>query len=318
MNRQKFARSTPHHPQPFPTPTHQRYHPQMPALESRLRSIRAHDDGVDSWRMADIAPPPLLAGLIDGYSDYAERTGSFTTRRELPHAQGVMIVNLGAPIGITGGDGREIALLAGEAFVAGPHLRPALSRSSGSQAGLHIFLPLASLRRLVGVPMDRLIDQVVPLDALLGPAATGLCAALLDAPDMAGRIALLDAALLSRFAAAPALAGAQRHALGLLRDRPDLDVAEVARTIGWSRKHLANRVQDAVGVGPRCWRRLLRFERLVAGLAEAPAAGLAGLAFDAGYCDQSHMIREFREFAGLTPSDYLARNLADGGGLVEA
>ena len=50
--------------------------------------------------MADVAPPPLLAGLIHGYSDYAERTGSFTTRRELPHAQGVMIVNLGAPIGI--------------------------------------------------------------------------------------------------------------------------------------------------------------------------------------------------------------------------
>ena len=74
-----LARTSP----PFPTPTHQRYHPRMPALGSRLRSIRAHDDGIDSWRMADVAPPPLLAGLIDGYSDYAERTGSFTTRREL-------------------------------------------------------------------------------------------------------------------------------------------------------------------------------------------------------------------------------------------
>ena len=72
-------------PKPFPIPTQQPYQPQMPTLESRLRSIRAHDDGVDSWRMADVAPPPLLAGLIHGYSDYAERTGSFTTRRELPH-----------------------------------------------------------------------------------------------------------------------------------------------------------------------------------------------------------------------------------------
>jgi hypothetical protein len=34
----------------------------MPALESRLRSIGAHDDGIDSWRMADVAPPLLLAG----------------------------------------------------------------------------------------------------------------------------------------------------------------------------------------------------------------------------------------------------------------
>ena len=55
----------------------------MPALESRLRSIRAHDDGIDSQRMADVAPPPL-AGLIDAYNDHAERTDTITTRRELP------------------------------------------------------------------------------------------------------------------------------------------------------------------------------------------------------------------------------------------
>ena len=89
----------------------------MPARESRRPSLRAPDDGLDSWRLAEVAPPPRLAGLIDGYSDYAERTGSFTTRRELPHAQGVMIVNLGAPITITGGDGREIALRAGADIV---------------------------------------------------------------------------------------------------------------------------------------------------------------------------------------------------------
>ena len=283
----------------------------------RLRSIRVHDDGVDAWRMAAIAPPPALAGLIDGYSDYMERTGSFTTRRELPHAQGVLIVNLAAPLAIVGGDGREIVLRAGDAFVAGAHLRPALSRSMGTQAGMHIFLPLASLRRLIGVPMDRLIDRVLPLDALLGNEATHFCCALVEARDMDERIALLDDALVRRFAAAPALPRTQRHALAMLRDRPELDIAEVARMIGWSRKHLADRVHDAVGVGPRSWRRLIRFERLTARLADNPAPDWAGLAHDAGYCDQPHMIREFREFAGLTPGSYLARSLPDGGGLIE-
>jgi len=70
-----------HHP-----PTHP-YPPALPSPntrpESRLRSIRANDDGL---RMADVVPPPLLTGLIQGYSEYAEHTGSVTTRRELPHA----------------------------------------------------------------------------------------------------------------------------------------------------------------------------------------------------------------------------------------
>ena len=285
----------------------------------RLVQVQAHDDGVNAWRNARIAPPPALAGLISGYSDYSERTGGFTTRRELPHAEGVLLVNLGAPIAITGGDGGVLPLRPGEAFVAGAHLRPALSHSDGTQAGMHVFLPLATLRRLVGIPMDRLVDQVVPLDALVGPTARELGRRLCDAKDRAARVALLDAALARRFADTAPLGPQQAHALTLLRTCPDRDIAEIARDIGWSRKHLAARVQDAVGVGPRCFRRLLRFQRLTASIdRETGPVDWAGLAYDAGYCDQSHMIREFRQFSGLTPLAYRARTLPDGGGLVEA
>ncbi|MEC4594330.1 AraC family transcriptional regulator [Nitrospirillum amazonense] len=293
----------------------------MTVPSSRLLSIRRHDGLRDAWHVASLAPPPVLSGLVDGYAYYRERT-SFTTRRELPHAQAVLIVNLAEPIGIVGGDGRPITLRAGEGFVAGAHLALALSRSGGTQAGMHVFLPLSSLRRLLGCPLTDLVDRVVPLDAVLGPAGTRLGQALAEAPDGTGRMAALDDALTRRFAAMPALPGAQAHALALLRDRPDLDIADIARDIGWSTKHLANRVKDALGVGPRTYRRLMRFEaltkRLGAGQPDEGSGGWAGIAIDAGYCDQSHMIREFREFAGLTPGQYLARSLPDGGGLVEA
>jgi hypothetical protein len=88
---------------------------------SRVFRVDAHDDGVNAWSFARVAPPAELAGLIDGYTVYSERTGAFDTRRELPHAEGVMIVNLAQTVFITGGDGREITLRAGEAFVAGAH-----------------------------------------------------------------------------------------------------------------------------------------------------------------------------------------------------
>ncbi|TWB83042.1 AraC family transcriptional regulator [Nitrospirillum amazonense] len=293
----------------------------MTVPSSRLLSIRRHDGLRDAWHVASLAPPPALSGLVDGYADYRERT-SFTTRRELPHAQAVLIVNLAEPIGIVGGDGRPITLRAGEGFVAGAHLAPALSRSGGTQAGMHVFLSLSSLRRLLGCPLTDLVDRVVPLDAVLGPAGTRLGQALAEASDGTGRMAALDDALTRRFAAMPALPGAQAHALALLRDRPDLDIADIARDIGWSAKHFANRVKDALGVGPRTYRRLMRFEALTKRLGTGPpdegSGGWAGIAIDAGYCDQSHMIREFREFAGLTPGQYLARSLPDGGGLVEA
>lgn len=288
-------------------------------VRARAIELQSHDDGVNAWRTARVAAPPELSDHIYGYSDYWERTGGFTTRRELPHAEGVLIVNLGAPIAITGGDGAVLRLEAGGAFAAGAHLRPALSHSQGTQAGMHVFLPLATLRRLLGTPMDRLVDQVIPLDAALGPQARDLGVKLCEAKDREARVALLDAALARRLATTAPLAPQQRHALHLLRTRPGRDISDIAREIGWSGKHLASRVKDAVGIGPRCFRRLLRFQTLTAMIGRhAGAPDWAGLALDAGYCDQPHMVREFREFSGMTPGVYRVRSLPDGGGLIEA
>jgi hypothetical protein len=82
-----------------------------------------------------------LGGEVHGYTDYWERTRGFTVRRELPHAEGVLIVNLADPIEITGGDACAIRLRAVEAFVAGVHTRSAIEL--GRRAGGHSCLPSA-------------------------------------------------------------------------------------------------------------------------------------------------------------------------------
>ncbi|WBH14994.1 helix-turn-helix domain-containing protein [Sphingomonas radiodurans] len=289
-------------------------------MAAQRRSVElSYVDEVNAWRTTRMAASAQLEGEIHGYADYWERTGGFTVRRELPHAEGVLIVNFADPIEITGGDGCAIRLLAGEAFVAGVHTRSALSHSTGTQAGIHVFLPLATVRRLLGVPMDELVDRVVPLDALLGRSARELGDALGDARGANSRAEILDQVLEMALARATPLDRRLTHALAVLRERPDRDIARVADDVGWSRKHLAARVRDAVGVGPRSFRRLLRFQTLT-GLIGAAAGrpDWAALALEAGYYDQSHMIREFGEFSGLTPGTYLARALPNGGGLVEA
>jgi len=289
-------------------------------VADRLVRLTEHDDGVNRWRMAHVSPTAVLTGLIRGYCDYDETTGGFTTRRELPHGEGVVIVNLGAPIAIVGGDGRTITLRAGEGFVAGVHLRPALSRSIGAQRGIHVFLPLASLRRLLGMPMHALFDRVVPLDALLGRGAGDLGERLAEARTLDARVALLDRHLTRRFADTPPMSVADAAALARVAGRPDQDLVEVARMIGWSRKHLAHRVRDAIGVGPRSYRRLLRFQSTIGAIGDGSGmdANWAAFAAGRGYCDQSHLIREFREFAGMTPQTYVARLAGGGGGLIEA
>jgi AraC-like DNA-binding protein len=282
-----------------------------PGLEDRILTTHRHQDGSNRWSMQIVRPAAAIAGQIRSYCDYFEQTTSFHTRRELPHPEGVLIFNLGGDIEVVGGDGNAITLKPGEAFFAGPHLHPALSRSPGFQAGIQIDLPMQTLRQIIGAPMEQFVDQVVPLEI------SSLGQRLWNAQTMEQRIELLDAFMAKTLTQTHPLDARQLGALHLLRTRLELDISEVASQVGWSRKHLADRVRDAVGVGPRCFRRLVRFHALTRSLAGAPPTQWASTAAEFGYYDQSHMIREFQEFAALTPSQYMSRLLNNGGGLVE-
>ena len=121
-----------------------------PQFASRLIRSNQHDDGINRWTMQHFASAEPLTGLIRSYCDYSEQTRGFITRRELPHSEGVLIFNLVGDVAITGGNGRELRLRPGQAFVAGIHLRPALSNSPGYHACIQVDLPMSTLPRLLG------------------------------------------------------------------------------------------------------------------------------------------------------------------------
>lgn len=287
------------------------------APSERLIRLDAHDDGVNRWEMARLRPSLALTGDVHSYSDYWERTGGFTTRREMPGIDPVLIVNLGDPIEIVGGDGLEIRVAAGEGFVAATHVRHALSRSGGAQAGVHVHMPLATLQRLLRMPLGEMLDRTVKLDTLAGGWGRDLAASLADAGSAAERADVLDRHLRDRLDEAPEPDSEIGHAVAALTCNPGTSVEALAQELGWSRKRLALRFREATGVGPRMFRRLVRFGRLTARLQQGSTAGWAELALDAGYFDQPHMIRDFRDFAGVSPRSYLARSLPNMGGIVE-
>jgi AraC-like DNA-binding protein len=80
----------------------------------------------------------------------------------------------------------------------------------------------------------------------------------------------------------------------------DGDVGTLARELAISERQLRRRFHAAVGYGPGTLARVLRFRRFLS-LLDRGGDDLAGLAFDAGYADQSHLTRESRRLAGLSP-----------------
>jgi AraC-like DNA-binding protein len=85
-------------------------------------------------------------------------------------------------------------------------------------------------------------------------------------------------------------------------------VAQIAVDLGVSQRWLIQRFKEQVGLTPKLYGRLQRFQRVLRGLegVGAPGGGWSEIALAHGYFDQAHLIRDFREFAGVTPRQYLA------------
>jgi AraC-like DNA-binding protein len=94
-------------------------------------------------------------------------------------------------------------------------------------------------------------------------------------------------------------------------------IGALADEIGWSGRHLIARFRQQIGLPPKTAARVIRFARLLrlidgAGTAEAAETRWDRLAATCGYYDQAHLNRDFREFAGTTPTDYVLRRVPSG------
>lgn len=280
---------------------------------TRAVSQYCYDDGLDRWSVASAAPAPALAGLVDRYTWWTERTHSFTTRRELAATTGVLIVNLGSALEIVDASGTVHRLGAGQGFVGGIARSTSLSRSTGEMAGVHVHLAPDRLARLLGLPLAALTDRCFALHDLLGLRAAQLGEELLATTDDQARWSLLDRFVAERAALARAADRAMDYARAALsRGTP---VQQVADTLDMSRKRLAARFRDATGLHPRSYAGLARFERFAKAL--PAASSLADAAIDAGYADQPHLTREVARYAALTPAALRARLIPAGGGVRE-
>ena len=182
-------------------------------------------------------------------------------------------------------------------------------RSVGGAAGnarsemIGVYFEPGYTLALLQVPAIELTDRVVGLEDIWGAQSARLTSDLVELEEEA-RVDRLEAALLKRLRSArsPRLSS---DIVGLARwvrrEPTKITVRQLADAAGVSRQHLTRIFRQIVGVSPKRYCRLARFQ---AGLIYAGAGvgvNWAEVAAELGYADQSHMIAEFRELSSLTP-----------------
>jgi AraC-like DNA-binding protein len=189
---------------------------------------------------------------------------------------------------------------------------------AGIHAG-HFAIDTAEQRSIVGIsfrpggafpffapPADALRETDVELDQVWGREGALLRERLLEQPTPAARLAALEATLLARAVRPLTPDPALQIAIAALER--DVPVATVGERLGLSPRRLIAAFTAQVGMTPKRFARVRRFQRVLTTLATEHPAPWAELALQCGYFDQAHLIHEFRSFSGLHPTAYAARD----------
>jgi AraC-like DNA-binding protein len=191
------------------------------------------------------------------------------------------------------------------AFVMGGHDSSIVLEGDCSPSYLEVLLSPLGAYRILGLPLDRLSGHTVDLAEVLGAGGRRLGERLRDTPSWRRRFALLDQFLLRRLDRGPRPAPEVGWAWQRLNATGGaVAIGELAREVGWSHKHLIARFRQQVGMAPKTAARLLRFNGVWRHFDADRPLDWGLVAAETGYADQAHLIREFRQFTGTTPTEF--------------
>jgi AraC-like DNA-binding protein len=244
--------------------------------------------------MLEAAPAPALRGRVSAYYGFSSEAAGPVHRQEGPGIHVLLLISFGEEW-LVDGERRE-------SFVAGLYRRQVTTVQCGRAFGMQVNLVPQAAYSLLREPLHRLAGQTAPLEDVFDG---GLAQRLHDRPSWPERFALLDEELSKRFGAAvPASTGVAWAWQQLVHTGGRARVGDLAEELGWSKKRIAARFREQIGLTPKAAARLIRFERARATAERAERPDWARIAVDCGYYDQSHLINDFRAVTGRSPETF--------------
>jgi AraC-like DNA-binding protein len=240
------------------------------------------------------------------FLDAEQAAGEPAVERIVPDGCAEIIFQCGDPFRHVALDGSP-GPLQPRAFVAGVLSRFWLVQPTGRVETMGMRLRPGGVGALFGGSAASLSDEATPLDALLGRAGSELAEQIMSGSGDRDRVLAAERFLAgTEDRAAKSTAVLAAAVAAVMRSRGRARLADIARSSSWSPRQLQRRFRDQVGVGLKTLSRIARFQELLRRLREGPAARWTDHALAAGFYDQAHLVRDFREFTGQSPSRFVA------------
>ena len=286
-----------------------------------LLDVIQHDSILGRWRMALWRTWPPLAQFVSQLWDL-ESYGAYTRERIPPRPHFYLLINLGEPHRLWRTPVESVEYRT--AWVSGLHDRFLEIESPRRSRLMGVVLTPTGARAVLGVPAGEFTNRVVDLPAVVGPSVMRLREQLVEARSFEDRFRLLEMWLLGRVSGFDSVPSVDAALGRLFATEGRGRVSGLAHNLGMSQKHLIHLFHDRVGLPPKTFARVVRFNALVQHLKSipldaprgTPAVDLTETAHRFEYFDYAHLARECREFTGSSPTQFLRARGPDGDTVV--
>lgn len=170
------------------------------------------------------------------------------------------------------------------------------------------FLP-EGLTPFLDMPVSALENKAVSIKDVFGEKGTMVEKEVMAANDNQQRIKIIEAFLLSRLAEPQAIDTITKACVEVIfQSQGQLGVVELADKVKMNRRNMERKFVAAIGMSPKQLSRVARLQATLKMLEEKKFTSLTSLAYENGYYDQAHFIKDFREFTGMSPKQFFAEN----------
>jgi AraC-like DNA-binding protein len=251
-------------------------------------------------------PGGPLRGLVSAITYQAGEQPRTSVEKILPGPGASLWINLNQDEFRSYSETGRVTRVPG-AMLAGPTSRAAVIEFEQGRAHISVTFALGAAACFVAPSLELTRDQQVPLADVWGRPGASLRERLLEAATPGDALEVLEGVLLSRLSGTPdpvVMAAGGALSAGM-------PVGEVAAGLGVLPRTLRRRFTAQVGLGPKRFARVQRLQRVVREVNGLERVDWASVAAQHGYADQPHLVEEFRQLAGMTPTRYL-RSRIDG------
>ncbi len=155
------------------------------------------------------------------------------------------------------------------------------------------------------IPMNEISDCVVDADLLWGREFGRLRERILESENSESKFTIVEGFLLEEYLSKMIVNPCVDYALTQIIHKPDqLSLSGLTQKIGYSQKHFIEMFKNQVGITPKSYLKLMRFQKAINEIEKSGEFDWVSISNDCGFYDQSHFINDFKVFSGFTPAEY--------------